>query len=94
MLIGFTNHKLPCSRIVFVDVAKGIGILLVIIGHVVPYGDNYLSRFIFGFHMPLFFILSGFTFDFKKYAEEPLLESEKFYKKEYLSKWHNDPMES
>lgn len=23
-----------------------------------------------------------------------LLESEKFYKKEYLSKWHNDPMES
>lgn len=23
-----------------------------------------------------------------------ILESEKFYKKEYLSKWHNDPMES
>lgn len=40
------------------DVAKGIGILLVIIGHALPNG-GFWRNFIYSFHMPLFFFLSG-----------------------------------
>ena len=49
------------NRIAWVDVAKGIAILLVIIGHTVNFGSA-TRNFIFSFHMPLFFILSGYTF--------------------------------
>lgn len=47
------------KRIEWVDMAKGIAILLMIIGHEIP--QNELYFFIFSFHMPLFFILSGYT---------------------------------
>ena len=43
------------KRIEWVDIAKGIAILLMVIGHEVPSGLLYV--FIFSFHMPLFFIL-------------------------------------
>lgn len=43
------------------DVCKGIGILCVIIGHLVYWGTP-LSKFVFGFHMPLFFFISGIFF--------------------------------
>lgn len=52
-----------------IDIMKGIGIIAVIIGHMgnVPYMPY--RNFIFSFHMPLFFILSGYFFkpntDFK-----------------------------
>ncbi len=39
----------------WVDKAKGIGILLVIYGHNYPFMESY----IYGFHMPLFFFISG-----------------------------------
>ena len=45
------------NRISWVDVAKGIGIIFVIIGHV--YRSNPVLVWIYSFHMPLFFILSG-----------------------------------
>ncbi|MEI6110047.1 MAG: acyltransferase family protein [Cyanobium sp. ELA712] len=43
------------------DVAKGIGIMLVVIGHsqIVMAEWKDVSRMIFSFHMPLFFFLSG-----------------------------------
>ena len=46
-----------------IDIAKGIGILLVIVGHTggLP-ADTYIHHFIYSFHMPLFFILGGFLF--------------------------------
>ena len=37
---------------------KGIGIMLMIIGHLTPYATN----IIFSFHMPLFFIVSGYFY--------------------------------
>ena len=40
------------------DIMKGIGILLMIIGHLTPY----LTNVIFSFHMPMFFIISGYFF--------------------------------
>jgi len=46
-----------------IDIAKGIGILLVIIGHTggLP-AHSTVHHFIYSFHMPLFFILGGFLF--------------------------------
>lgn len=46
------------ERINSFDIAKGIGIILVMLGHVLP-GESYVRQFIFSFHMPLFFFLSG-----------------------------------
>lgn len=49
------------NRDPIIDAAKGYGILLVFLGHLVYY-DSPLFRIIFNFHMPLFFALSGMTF--------------------------------
>lgn len=44
-----------------IDVAKGLGILLVVFGHnwIVQHDPGEMYRVIFSFHMPLFFFLSG-----------------------------------
>jgi polysaccharide biosynthesis protein PslL len=44
-----------------IDIAKGIGIMLVVFGHnwIVLHEKGVLFRTIFSFHMPLFFFLSG-----------------------------------
>jgi len=47
------------KRILYFDIAKGIAILAVIIGHLGGLPDI-LGRFIFSFHMPLFFLISGY----------------------------------
>lgn len=54
------------ARNSFIDVAKGIGIILVIIGHAgIPEG---VHRVIYSFHMALFFIISGYLFNEKKWV--------------------------
>lgn len=40
------------------DRAKGIGILLVILGHLLVYKEHF-SNIVYYFHMPLFFVISG-----------------------------------
>lgn len=50
----------PKKRIEWVDIAKGIGIVLVVVGHA-PTGDM-LRAYIYSFHMPLFFLVAGYTF--------------------------------
>lgn len=47
------------ERVEWVDMAKGIAMLLVIVGHT---DFSIVRHFIYGFHMPLFFILSGYTY--------------------------------
>lgn len=42
----------------YIDIAKGIGILLVVIGHL-PTG-SFLHNYIYSFHMPFFFFISGY----------------------------------
>ena len=44
------------SRIEFFDFAKGIAILSIIIGHL---GLDSINRFVFTYHVPVFFIISG-----------------------------------
>ena len=51
----------PSKRVAYLDIAKGIGILLVILGHCTAIPE-WLNHLVFSVHMPLFFILSGYTF--------------------------------
>ena len=46
------------KRYEFIDIAKGIGILLVILGHMVTL-HGFASTVIYSFHMPMFFLISG-----------------------------------
>ncbi len=46
------------ERYVELDLAKGVGILFVIMGHIQYISDNF-RNFIVAFHIPLFFIIAG-----------------------------------
>ena len=48
------------ERLTYVDTAKFLTIWLVIISHT-DIGGTLLSKFLFSFHVPLFFVLSGYT---------------------------------
>jgi fucose 4-O-acetylase-like acetyltransferase len=56
------------KRILFVDIAKGIAIILMILGHVVEHGV--VRNAIFSFHMPLFLITSGFFYKNRTFKDE------------------------
>src|SRR5262249_32909710 len=65
-----TRMKSPPDRIGWIDAAKGLAVSLVVFGHVLgsAIARNWISsdgggllcyNFIYTFHMPLFFIISG-----------------------------------
>lgn len=57
-------------RLHWIDALKGFGIMLVVFAHhSLPVA---LDTYIYSFHMPLFFFISGFLFDFGKYAGSAL----------------------
>lgn len=61
------SYNKKYNRYDFLDVAKGIGILLVVIAHI-----NYtpsLITIIYSFHMPIFFFFSGMVFNRNKYSD-------------------------
>lgn len=65
------------KRIAYLDIARGIGIVLVVLGHndfevISPF----IQRLIYSFHMPLFFFLSGYFIN----AATPFLD---FLKKRF-----------
>lgn len=67
------NSNKVKKRIGWVDMAKGVAILSVIIGHTLcmeSLVENMWRGVIFSFHMPLFFILSAFTFQFSINTEQ------------------------
>ena len=47
------------NRISELDILKGIGIMLIVLGHLEP--GTYLMRFIYSFHLFIFFACSGFV---------------------------------
>ena len=54
-------------RLAWIDALKGFGIVLVVFAHYrLP---EALDTYIFSFHMPLFFFISGCLFNFVKYTE-------------------------
>lgn len=52
------------KRLTYFDMAKGFGIILVVLGHI-EYVSEPLRAWISSFHMPLFFIISGMLICFK-----------------------------
>lgn len=51
------------KRFFYIDFLKAFGIILVVFGHVYQVHDNFYY-FIYSFHMPLFFLLSGVFFKY------------------------------
>lgn len=58
------------KRLDDIDMVKGIGIILVVIGHSTYVSENVLT-WLASFHMPLFFLVSGILFAHKRSYEEP-----------------------
>lgn len=54
------------QRLVWLDSLRGIAMFLVILGHVKI--DPAAEKYIYSFHMPLFFMISGMTYRSGKYA--------------------------
>ena len=57
--------RIDKERISYIDIAKGLGMLLVIWGHIRETGIS--NAMVYAFHMPLFFFLSGMTYCARKY---------------------------
>lgn len=57
-----------------IDLVKGLLIILVVIGHVVPgeLKNTFLRYFIYSFHMPIFIGICGFLFSRKKIENESI----------------------
>lgn len=51
-----------------IDVLKGVGIILMILGHM-HYSVSY-EKFVFGFHMPLSFCVSGYLYKYNALVKE------------------------
>ena len=59
------------TRLRYFDMAKGLGIILVVLGHI-EYISEPLRTWISSFHMPLFFIVSGMLICHKNESGQPL----------------------
>lgn len=71
------------NRIEEVDISKGIGMLLVITGHLCS--SAALRNFIYSFHMPLFFVLSGIVYNVARARTRKVIQIKKIFT-EYI-KW-------
>lgn len=56
------------ERISSIDILKGIGIILVMLGHALPH-ESFVRILIYTFHMPLFFWCSGFFYKDKPFKD-------------------------
>lgn len=54
------------GHLTYIDIAKGIGIILMVVGH--SSAPKNITHCIYIFHMPLFFIISGYLFNFFKWS--------------------------
>lgn len=70
------------KRIGVIDQVKGVGILLVLLGHSGLEGIP--RQLIYAFHMPLFFIISDYLFDLEKWNVQKWKEFVKKRLKNYL----------
>lgn len=67
LLLHIPKQNMTAQRTAWIDAAKGIGIIAVLVGHTcAPAG--LLAKAVFSFHIPLFFLISGYLFNFEKNA--------------------------
>lgn len=78
---GINNLFMKKERLTHLDMAKGIGAILVLLGHL--QGDEFFSfspyvlpmcEWIFSFHMPLFFIIAGMLLFHRNDVDKDLTE--------------------
>lgn len=65
---------MTAKRLNYLDMAKGIGIILVVAGHSGLCGDGLLA-WLSSFHMPLFFVISGMLLSHRQEEARPLAQS-------------------
>lgn len=63
----FTPSERNSKRLDYIDFAKAFGMLLIVWGHI-RLGD-WSNAFVYAFHIPLFFFLSGMVFSKKRYPD-------------------------
>ena len=51
------------NRLDYIDIYKGIGVILMVMGHI-EFGKTF-DHFIHAFHMPMFFFISGYLYKHK-----------------------------
>lgn len=67
------------KRITWVDTAKGIGVFLVVLGHLWYRSPHeIINQMIYSFHMPMFFVLSGFLFDINNKTKSEFIKRKAF----------------
>ena len=62
------DKKTNTNRLEYLDLYRGIGIFAMVLGHI--YIGALFDQFIHAFHMPMFFIVSGFFIS----GKEPFFE--------------------
>jgi len=65
-IYGKNDDSQEAKRVKWIDFARGLGIILASLGH---FGGFAGSWFIYGFHMPLFFMISGYLFKEKPFKD-------------------------
>lgn len=63
----YMNIRGDIVRKSYIDVMKGLGIILVLFGHRWP--RESILIYIYSFHMPMFFLISGYLFKTSKYND-------------------------
>lgn len=56
---------MTAKRLDYLDMVKGIAIILVVLGHI-DLGTNPICIWLYSFHLPLFFIVSGILINYKQ----------------------------
>lgn len=51
------NESIKKSRVQFLDIARGIAIICIILGHL---NNSLINRVVFTFHVPIFFFITGY----------------------------------
>lgn len=56
------------KKIKYIDISRAIAIILIVLGHTIVHSEHckLIFKFLYSFHVIMFFILSGYTFDVKK----------------------------
>lgn len=61
------------KRLQYLDICKGILIVLVVWGHCIP-ENNYIHKWIYSFHIPAFFIINGMGLQYVNYSNRPFIK--------------------
>lgn len=66
------------ERLEFIDITKGIAIILVVFGHIISNNNDKIQIWIYSFHIPIFFIITGILYN---NSSSTTLSAKKFIKK-------------